>query len=1773
MKSTRISKPAGRSVSFQPDDATEPAGDQHHDGALAVGMAVMGDIVEKEATAHAAMPSFETSFKLSAAAESGFPQSFHRENTVISSTNGSTSLFKQRLLKAQQSRVSGERSSFGDSSIPQSRSGSAASAGNPKSWSMSGMADDDSSATVARMSSAERNSALEEVSSLLSDDTIQKWLRMRQESASSDTAAVTSPSSSSSPRPTQPAPASASSSSRLLDLSSITTEEQLQAAVNTMLPDSEKQKLAWTGMVGQMNDSRDDNGEFEDEAHLVASRVDFTGQQSPDELPDGGGGQLPSASSSSSSGYGVGTAQLFAAWAQAMEGEAARDAALSQAEAREVVQGGAGRGSSVGVTGGPDPASASSQATAADILSTDTIGRHLADMKRSLGLGTGIGEGGDASKSVRLAAHPSLLRLRFDLRGYLVRQGYSGNNDGDDDGSGDGSPPEPHAHEDITSLYHHGASFLPGRAGYTLVDLLGLARSSVTGQREASWRAVGGVLARRRAAFMGGQSCPGQCCAAGNVPQQQCVHASWQYQPSQWQEEAALLRTLLLPPILPLLLRAGIDETRVECLAPALAALAAWATADADGSYHTHNLHHSYFGVEDVILHPPSLRPQPPCEDEDDWARALARLEKSMDDGDGDGDEAANNGSGSGGGGMSRSSRRTLMDGRAALVDPIRVLCTKMGLLHRLCAVMSWVASLPQAAVTTVHVSVLRSCVALLTSIAHRDLSLADEVGRRITITARPPSSRPGSTAKEVGALPWLVAAFVSPLAGGSGVSKVPKDRLRLALQVVILVRIVCQQGRGLAASLCDEVPGLALNDDGIPVPSKAAEQGHDVPVPGAGLGIAASSLGVSPLVIDSLLHLLPLTESSRDAVMAGAWSTSTRGALALETMRLMRVCLTYGCATDRMWVLWQRLRPWIPAGISAAGDRIVVDGRPQHSLPVAFACGVINCVAATISAAVRDLAALSNGPHTQQQEEDAVALAREAHTMLLAVLHDTRALNETFVREKRTDSHTHHAQAIECAMLHAIEVYLAAPRCNVTLQFVDASGESSSSTGAAEGGLELPSLLLLATGVASVAATATDVMLTRYVCPLIEAVGAMQGGPPSPGSASLLLSWSRLTSLVLHVAPNCSSRVADDAAFQTMLLGSVSQLLDWATSVPATPFKIPAEVAMLASSSSPSRLLCHAAFAAINVLMMVDAVPSASVQGFAVRLLALLPPGDEGMAWSLLVDVILQVSSGAKNAATSPDVTAVQDLLQQRRSLMPLWRDAVMGAGNPLVSRAVTASIINTACVWPGLLPQAKELLQSCAADSPILVAEAIPMPAERLPDSTRSGPSSLATRPPFRLMLPSSASSSQGGLSALSALLALLPEPLRTLLGMPLQPQALVSVPLAMGLALSGALDVLLGPAAVGQLQSVRGDMGGHAAGWLALAERAITFLSQRPAVMSTPGHYGPVADMLAQARTIHLLLHAALAPLSSQASSCCASLLTTAAIKFTALSSSVMPSQRRSLLSVLCRYPGAGGGDGISSLACALVHHLAGEGVGHHTAAAQAGVCILLMQGTDAAPSSSSVPASDDDATSDAAEVDRVVLSVWRALAPVSEGGGNAARMLASISIPRPTFGGLVAGELNENLSIGAESASTMDHVAAFALLADVNCAAAVADADHAPAAEVSRRLSLLKSARLLDGSDGEHDAEQWLAAASSPGSSPSASCAPGVPLHGFALRSLASYLWSGPSPSSPTLSFERVQLLRRSLQLAGLTSMTMSPANRGTGPSTIVKLVTARMNIKG
>jgi hypothetical protein len=232
-----------------------------------------------------------------------------------------------------------------------------------------------------------------------------------------------------------------------LDLTGIRTEADLDAAARAMLPAGEAAKLAWTGLMGGGDAAAaagGGGGAAADAAALLADSTLSVRVAPAPALGSTRGGALD---------WGSGTAQAFALW--------------SAAAARAADGDGDGDGGGSGGSGGAPPA----------LFATEADSSALALLRAVMGGGGGGAARADGATTVELPADPSALRLRFDLSGSAVAGGAAS----------DAAA--------AAGLAHHGGA--PGAAGYTLVDLLGLTRSTVEGQRLLALRALAQLLRRR----------------------------------------------------------------------------------------------------------------------------------------------------------------------------------------------------------------------------------------------------------------------------------------------------------------------------------------------------------------------------------------------------------------------------------------------------------------------------------------------------------------------------------------------------------------------------------------------------------------------------------------------------------------------------------------------------------------------------------------------------------------------------------------------------------------------------------------------------------------------------------------------------------------------------------------------------------------------------------------------------------------------------------------------------------------------------------------------------------------------------------------------------------------------------------------------------------------------------------------------------------------------------------------------------------------------------
>jgi hypothetical protein len=973
------------------------------------------------------------------------------------------------------------------------------------------------------MTSTQRAFALEEVKGLLSSDTILKWTKLREQQhqqyggmGENQNLSTMSPQIGRSGTNVSSSSSSSSfgqfsSSSRTLDLSAIQDEASLDAAAMNLLSSTEKDKLAWTRSesensqeykdivrkkrhdnnrrvkfnVDDEDDDNDDDENEEEEEEEEEEEQEETEYSSSRITTIGGNTSSSSYSSSFSSNqtlYGSGTSQFFTAWAESLMIEANEEEKKDETEDKEETE---------------------ELEETNDLFTTDTIGREISKMRHALGLPSLSSSSHQGFKSkegqtLSFSTHFSLTRLRFDLQGHLIipLKEFEARTEG----------------IDTRELFHHGTDST--RPGYTLIELLGLTRSAVAAQRSVAWRALALLLKRRREAFISSiaPGCTMTTSTSATLPVTDIQQLSWQYKPSEWALESKLLRSLLLPPVLPAMLRSAADETSLSCLIPGLDALIAFATplsttsdtppytpfSSSSSSSSTSSLSWSNLSAGWYELSPPVIRSQPPTEDEGDWTRLTSRhsatqineeeneeplgidIETALQKQQESQQNTHTN---------RNLARIALRDGRDALRDPMTVLCAegpgRMALLQRLCVILSNLSlsnnnsgssSLSSSIDASISndapsLRVVQQCVILFRAAAHRSLSLADLIARRLFVTI--PVGRVGVNDKtdntnnqsnkkkstntlssyspsttlstlprvKVGVLQYLFKAFISPLCidrdrkdkGENGdncedmTTTGKRDRqafnsflrtrsLRHSLgsNLISLLRVIVQQGRGLAADLCDEPDPNAINapqtstssslingreDEGSWSSSSSSFSARN---PGTGLGPPLPPQALArgrgefgtvavamPLHIDSLIHLLPLSQSDHIDLLSSSTSVySPWFHLQSETLLLLRVCNGYGLATLLSSTLLKRMFPLVSLwNNSKQENRVTVSNSPSFTTFVspspldAVLWIILDLCIALLSAASAEAESLSRSlPRSSLGSDVAYSVSDTAH-------------------------------------------------------------------------------------------------------------------------------------------------------------------------------------------------------------------------------------------------------------------------------------------------------------------------------------------------------------------------------------------------------------------------------------------------------------------------------------------------------------------------------------------------------------------------------------------------------------------------------------------------------------------------------------------------------------------------------------------------------------------------------------------------------------------------
>ena len=929
-------------------------------------IAVLSDIMERPQGA--AQPSSACSF-VKPSPGASFPASFSVAGAAPLSRGGSrgagSSLFRQRLASTGNPSASGSvcPHSVGGSNYAEPGTASAAAQNASSSSSSSSLLptsaqsrlalaqalgfssveeldamDSQAEATVASMSAAELSEAVADAQAALGEGGLASLLSVRNKQHQGGGAAP--------PTSTRPI---FQQQQHPVDLSGISTHEQLLEAAAAYLPPGELKKLEWMGALSPRGELVHEGGvtgvnssaasplaeqasSADDlvEQTRLSVRVELKGVE--ETLERGGRGD-----------FGSGSAQAIALWT-----------AMSELETEE----GVGSPSS-SVSGTPGGGVAAQQQQHRHALTTDTVATQLSELLQVLGAkgapsslqSTAMRAGpGGVGKEVTMAIDPPMKTLRFDLEGYLVR------------GLGAAGGPGTH---DPTALFHHGLD--PTKPGYTLFEILGLVRSSVEGQRRLALTMLGGVLRRRRLAFSLAAVEPMSPGGGAIEPAAEALQAQvpWRYPASARCAEMEQYRSLLLPPILPILLRLSLDETGASVLEAALGALLALiAPSVGNGAEEgeADEVGDPVLAFQNMLASPESamrellswgrgrvlpLRPQPPVAHERDCMR---RDFPGAAGSAGASPAAAAGGAKAAPGAAPISSTKTasmaLEDGAAALSAPGAAYVMRMNTIPRLAYILStWYLGKRGAGIAplTSALLALRALVVLLPHVP--------STAPVHTVAVPPPGGSPAAAPSTLGLLPWCAHAFLfenaALLRGGAAAAASAPSTPHLLTSshcALFTLRLIAQRvasSRELARELCDSERGL---DGG----------GSRVP-------------WASALTLDALLQFLPLAGASRAVLEEGkaAWSGAAGServlpaldvlalACAWETLGILRACLAYGFGLDRLPTLWQQcLRGLVLAPPHPGGE----GGPAQHCKCAAFAAlfsaGVLDCLAAFAVAA-----------------------------------------------------------------------------------------------------------------------------------------------------------------------------------------------------------------------------------------------------------------------------------------------------------------------------------------------------------------------------------------------------------------------------------------------------------------------------------------------------------------------------------------------------------------------------------------------------------------------------------------------------------------------------------------------------------------------------------------------------------------------------------------------------------------------------------------------------
>lgn len=1651
----------------------------------------------------------------------GFPEVFHRHTGLSSlpipiassTTENSTktkrpSLFRQRMNALQtstdsNSNIPGTNPSFTSSfyRAPPSTTvlPSLASFATPlprqsTSLSLPGP-DDDTSLSIENMSNDERKAALAEVFSFLSPDTIAKWITMRSTNETTLTKEKNNnekyitddihdkdtvvPSSLSSINPAlilQPSSSVSSSYNPLaLDLSGITDEDSLRQAVNTLLPESEKAKLRWTGMVDDDNNNKDqdkqlrkdkkkqgnvsskfvqflnsrndnfsftttdkensdtnDNEEDEDDDEEDEDAVYLPNVTLPMQTIAPDSTSEPSYSSSISSSQEniynkAGTAHLLSLWAKAVEDSeefsASQQRAHSHDETADVsVDPGAER-----MMEDLNDDSSSMKKTNndhIDILSTETINTRLSEIRKNLGLENKFhrtkSNDNNVHKSnasalpkehdgIKLMAHSSLYKLRFDLKGLLIKPSWKDSYTTTDE-TGVNNAMSAHQvnvlndGEDSSVLYHHGTN--PTEAGYTVIDLLGLTRSSIDSQRIMAWKCLTGILLRRRAAFVYPfDTCPGcttattnngedqnsrtrifpqttslhdylfgnslGCCCgnssavslrnnrtSGNKQQQQ-YHSRWNYTPTEWSEEAQRLRTLLLPPILPVLIRSGLDEKKPSNIIPVFQTLFAWCIPvdSMIEGYTFPSSVHELFNTEELPA--PLIRPQPPTMDEDDWAWLVTRrLPYTYNSNNGthsnDTDTAMNTGTNTTGttnvSGMNRNAATALNDGRTALRDPLLTLCMRMEILERIARIIEGILQrtsngivelgmTSQPLLTTLSstdLTLFIQCIHFLRAAVGRDISIGNYVARNLALTIdiqrtvrKPTSINSNSTNSKVtetytpirrkvrvGLLRFLVyyctnnitINFAAPTVTSTTANNT--NYYLATIGTVSIIRILCQHGIDLTRSLIDNDNTETLDSE-IPYGSGSSS---------LSTSSSSSTINLPPIRIEDILRFIPVLQSQcTDLVHLSTTASSSpvsmvvRLALELsyETLRLYRICLYYGLGTSYLRGFFTQ---WFPHYFGTFPE--APTDNPVSPL-VVFQTGYLDCVRLTILATVKELQQFDMHTATNIQRDDVFSAVTQVYSMVQAIM-TVLGINGGGAENNGTPTSilffpSLASLVLRSAVYRIFEAYISITRTS-------SSGLNFSNRNYAvnkDDGNNLPTLLDLVSNHPVALTTLTEEVLV----PLLRQEWSTKTVPdpftlnelflnPFASTVSyrneyhdnLFLSWASLSLLIHERIPFVSEQklwkipvfilnssesgtyTTIDRYFESVLPTYLARALALLGKyLKPVPNYLPLEVTSLSvhyiGNIQRIRNQYYSLIGGLNLFthcLSVSSTTTKVLQQVLVHLLSMGTNGDEGLVWVLLSDTLFRILG----------IASLPDELLIKRTLLPLWRDNILGTGNIfLIYKRIILSLLRTHHSYPGLVTNVHSIIQNLQAhslttgdnvnfsnSSTTVLDSSLPQPSysQYMNPYVQSTASksllSILKHPwscnlgnilylntahtnPHRWTNPS---------DYLSQLLTVITSPFRTPLGLPLYTESLVTVPFAIGMFMSGITDSLLGEASA-QVQAdstqeihdilryenndQTNTSNQNNARWIQLCETAMVLMKTYPYIMESK-HYDNIS-----------------------------------------------------------------------------------------------------------------------------------------------------------------------------------------------------------------------------------------------------------------------------------------------------------------------------------------